>query len=80
MLHFLQYKEKGRDAYVSEVAIPSITINILDRIGRLRYDDYGAPWEADADRRGGVVRTTWNTPWPDGAYNSHDDLFKMFFD
>lgn len=65
--------------YTAKVAIPSITINILDRIDKLPYDYYGAPWEAAADQLGGVNRTYNNTPWPEGAYNSYFDLVRMFW-
>lgn len=48
-------------------------------MGKLPYDYYGSPWEAEADRLGGVHRTEDNTPWPDGAYHSYGDLIRMFF-
>lgn len=78
--HTVQMKNKGLLRYTTEVAIPSITINILDRKGKLKYDYYGAPWEAEADMLGGVNRTSNNTPWPAGVYNSYWDLIKMFWE
>ena len=78
--HVLQMKDKGLGAFIIDVAVPSITINILDRKGKLNYDYYGAPWEAEADALGGVNRTSDNTPWPADAYNSYWDLIKMFWE
>ena len=78
--HVLQMKDKGLGAFIIDVAVPSITINILDRQGKLDYDYYGAPWEAEADALGGVNRTSGNTPWPADAYDSYWDLLKMFWE
>ena len=47
---------------------------------KLKYDYYGAPWEAEADELGGVNRVNDNTPWPEGTYDSYRDLIKMFFE
>ena len=77
--HTIQMSNMGIIDYTAKVAIPSITINILDRIDKLPYDYYGAPWEAAADQLGGVNRTYNNTPWPEGAYNSYFDLVRMFW-
>ena len=38
---------------------------------------YGSPWEAEADRLGGVNREEYNTPWPEEAYILYD-LIKLF--
>lgn len=65
-----------------ECSIPfqnSVTANLLEKMGKLPYDYYGSPWEAEADRLGGVHRTENNTSWPDGACRSYGDLLKMFF-
>ena len=78
--HAVQMDNKGLIGFTEEVAIPSVTINILQRKGKLKYDYYGAPWEAEADALGGVNRTSGNTPWPTGAYNSYVDLIKMFWE
>ena len=77
--HTVQMDNKGIFKYTLDVAVPSVTINILDRMDKLKYDYYGAPWEAEADMLGGVKRTRDNTPWPKGSYNSYFDLIKMFF-
>ena len=66
--------------YTLDVAIPSVTINLLKRSGKLKYDYYGAPWEAEADLLGGVKRLNNNRLWPEGAYNSYYDLIKMFWE
>ena len=76
--HSKQLKEKGVRGYIFDVLIPSVTINLLDRQGKLPYSYYGAPWEAEADALGGVIRTHDNTPWPEGAYTSYWDLLKLF--
>jgi TRAP-type uncharacterized transport system substrate-binding protein len=78
--HVLQMKDKGLDAFIIDVAVPSVMINILDRKGKLKYDYFGAPWEAEADALGGVNRVTKKTPWPAAAYNSYWDLIKMFWE
>ena len=78
--HIVQMKNMGLVDYTVDVAIPSIIINILDRKHKLKYDYYGAPWEAEADILGGVNRTYNNTPWPNGAYTSYWDLIQMFWE
>ena len=77
--HTKQLKEKGV-GYISDVLIPSVTINLLDRLEKLPYSYYGAPWEAEADALGEVIRTYDNTPWPEGAYTSYWDLLKLFWE
>ena len=62
-----------------DVALPSLTANILWRMGKLPFDYYGSPWESEADAKGGVLRYSENTPWPAGSYNSYWDLIKLFF-
>jgi hypothetical protein len=76
--HRLQWESKGMWNFTKEVALPSVTANILDRMGKLPYDYYGSPWEAEADLLGGVIRTSDNTPWPSSAYSSYWDLIKLF--
>ena len=76
--HAKQLEEKGWRKFIVDVVIPSVTINLLDRQGKLPYSYYGAPWEAEADALGGVRRTQDNTPWPEGAYKSYWDLLKLF--
>ena len=78
--HTVQMNNKGLVKYTKEVAIPSITINVLDRMDKLPYDYYGAPWEAEADMLGGVDRKYNNEPWPEGAYTSYLDLIKLFWE
>jgi RHS repeat-associated protein len=77
--HKVQLDNRGWGNYIVDIAVPSVTANILDRKGKLPYDYYGSAWEAEADRLGGVIRTKDNTPWPEGAYNSYWDLIKLFF-
>ena len=78
--HTVQLKNMGVCKYIVDVAIPSVTINLLSRADKLKYDYYGAPWEAQADLYGGVTRKTNNSPWPRNAYKSYADLLRMFFD
>ena len=78
--HTLQFKNMGIVNYTTDVAVPSITINLLDRLGKLKYDYYGAPWESEADLLGGVNRQYFNKPWPEDAYTSYYDLIKMFWE
>ena len=76
--HTVQMENMGLGNYLPNVFFPSITINILQRQGKLLYDYYGAPFEAEADALGGVNRTKDNTPWPEGFYQSYWDLIKLF--
>lgn len=78
--HKLQLNNMGMLTYISDVAIPSFTANMLDRFGKLPYDYYGSPWEAEADMLGGVNRMHNNTPWPKEAYSSYGDLIMLFFE
>lgn len=75
--HCIQLDNMGFCNYIRNVAIPSVGINLLSRAGKLPYDYYGAPWEAEADTLGGVNRTSDNTPWPVGSYSLLWDIFKM---
>ena len=77
--HRLQFEKMGFFKYIARVAIPSLSANMLYKMKKLPYDYYGSPWEMEADILGGVGRTYDNTPWPDGAYSSYGDLFKLFF-
>ncbi len=76
--HFLQCGLRGVGDYAFRVAIPSVTINLLNRFGKLPYDYYGAPWEAEADILGGVVRENI-TGWPEEESNSYLKLLKLWF-
>ena len=78
--HRLQLDDMGVINYTTDIAIPSVTANLLDRMGKLPYDYYGSPWEAGADELGGVCRTYNNTPWPEDACDSYGDLIKLFFE
>ena len=76
--HYLQMQDKGVADYTKEIAIPSITANVLKRMGKLPYDYYGSPWESEADLLGGVTRIEDGTPWPEGSYDSYWDLIRLF--
>ena len=78
--HAVQADNVGMFKYTFNVAIPSLTANVLDRYEKLPYDYYGSPWELEADMLGGVNRTSDNTIWPEGAYNSYWDLIEMFWE
>ena len=66
--HILQMRDKGVIKYIFDVAIPSITINFLDRQGNLPYDYHSYPFEAEANELGGVTYSLDN-PIPKGEYN-----------
>ena len=51
--HKLQMNNLGVLNYVFDVAIPSITINLLDKTGKLTYDYYSYPREKEANTLGG---------------------------
>lgn len=77
--HKLQLKEKGWFSYVFRIAIPSLTANLLSRMGRLPYDYYGSVWEREADQLGEVNRQKDGQPWPVDFYRSYKDLLRLFF-
>ena len=78
--HTVQMKNMGIGSYITDVAVPSITINILDRKGKLPYDYYSYPWEAEANKLGGVALSqSWKAPLPQGGYTSYWDLIQLFF-
>ena len=76
--HRVQLKNMGLMRYIIDVAIPSVTANILDRMDKLPYDYYGSKWEHEADVLGEVEGRQF-TPWPECAYTSYHDLIKLFF-
>ena len=79
--HTLQFKEMKVAKYTTTVAIPSITINILDRNGKLPYDYYSYPWEAEANKLGGAdLRQKRKEPLPAGSNTSFQGLIKLFFE
>lgn len=77
--HRLQYEKLGFFKYISRVALPSLTANLLYKAGKLPYDYYGSPWEKEADSLGGVKRFSDNKEWPDGECRTTGGLFKLFF-
>lgn len=70
--HYLQLQAMGVGNYLFNVAIPSVTGNILDRQGKLSVHYYSQPWEYEADQLGGVSR---GVPLVNLTYR---DLLKMF--
>jgi len=78
--HTIQFKNMGIVNYTTNVAVPSLTINLLHRAGKLKSDYYGAPWESEAGLLGGMNRQYSNKPWPEDAYTSYYDLIKMFWE
>ena len=77
--HSVQMDNMGVVKYITNVAIPSVTINILDRQGKLPYDYYSYPWEAEANKLGGTALTDSNPPLPKGGYTSYWSLVLLFF-
>lgn len=76
--HILQWRLFRPWRFTLDVAIPSLTLNMLFRFKEGFFDYYGAPWEAEADRLGEVERNRNNIPWPKGVYNSYLDLWHLF--
>jgi len=71
----------GTNTYVFEVAVPSLTLNLLDRSGKLTYNYYTYPFEAEANLLGGsrIEYIDKRPALPDGGYTSYWDLILMFF-
>lgn len=80
--HTVQMKNNGPWRYFWDVAIPSVTINLLDRMDRLPYDYYSYPWEAEANRLGGssLFDPNRQRKLPEGGYTSYWDLIRLFFE
>lgn len=78
--HKVQWENKGIINFTLDVAIPSVTINILGRMERLPYDYYSYPWEAAANKLGDASLTeSWKPALPKGGYSSYWDLVALFF-
>ncbi len=72
-------QEKGFFNYIADVTIPSVTIYSLNRQGKLPYAYYSYPFEAEADRLGGVTNRVYNGKiLPDNEYKSYWDLIELF--
>lgn len=69
--HTVQLDEFGPIGYLFAVAIPSVINNYLTNAGVVSASYYDAPWEAPADRYGGVVRDE-SEPWSQEWYDSYD--------
>lgn len=76
--HYLQLKQRGWFRYIKEIVLYSVTENLLYRKGKLPYDYYGSPWEAEADRLGGVENCTECTPWPSWLSGSYKEMLRLF--
>ena len=72
-------KRMGMVDYIFNVVVPSLTNNLLDRMGKLPYDYYSYPWEAEANQLVGVSISQNKPPLPPGGYSSYWDLLKLFF-
>jgi len=64
--------------YTLDVAVPSVTINLLNRMGKLPYDYYTYLWEAEADALGGVTSRDIGKVLPEDADTSFGGLLKLF--
>lgn len=78
--HIVQLENMGLVEFTTNVAVRSITANILCRMGKLPYSYYGSTWEAGADFLGGVDRRSDNTPWPEDVDVSLWGLIELFWD
>ncbi len=75
--HRLQWNRLGFFRYVRRVALPSVTENLLDRMGKLPLPYYGSPWEREADELGKACALT--APWRNGAPTRFRELFPLLF-
>ena len=79
--HTVQMQNLGVGRYITNVAIPSVIINLLDRQGKLPYDYYSYPWEAEANELGGATLSQkWMPPLPQGGDTSYWGLIRLFFE
>ena len=78
--HIVQLKNMGIGRYITDVVVPSATINILGRLDKLPYDYYTYPFEAEANKLGGsALSDSRRPPLPEGEYTSYWDLIPLFF-
>ena len=77
--HTLQLERMRMVDYIYNVVVPSLTNNLLDRMGKLPYDYYTYPWEAEANQLADVSISQDKPPLPPGGYSSYWDLLKLFF-
>ena len=78
--HAIQMETMGVGRYITDVFVPSVTINILDRNGDLPYDYYSYPWEAEANKLGGsTLSQNDKAKLPKDGYTSYRDLIQLFF-
>ncbi len=79
--HTIQLENMGVGSYIIDVSVPSVTINLLDRMDKLPYDYYTYPWEAEANQLGGSFLSQSNKPsLPPNGYTSYFDLIRLFFE
>ena len=77
--HTEQLDNLGVGAYITEVALPSVTAWVVYKLECLPFDYYTSPWESEADKLGSVGRKRPETrSWTesDGKYNYLLDLLK----
>ena len=73
--HSIQFKQVGSKRYLAEVMIPSMLTYNAQTHNKLPYDYYSYPWEAEADRLGGVRRPPNDLPkLPNGERPTYMDL------
>lgn len=75
--HYLQLKEMGFFRFLRQVAFPSVTANLLDRMKKLPLPYYGSPWERGADIMGNAAEPT--ALWHEGAPDRFTKLFPLLF-
>ena len=77
--HCLQMDRMGVISFTKNVAIPSVLINLLARQGKLPYDYYSYPWEAEANLLGGssLADDERKPKLPPGECPSTWDLVQM---
>lgn len=75
--HFLQLKKMGFFRFLRRVAFPSVTENLLDRMGKLPLPYYGSPWEREADILGNAAPPS--ALWHEDAPDRFTRLFPLLF-
>ncbi|MBQ8393462.1 MAG: RHS repeat protein [Clostridia bacterium] len=77
--HILQLRKYGQAKYIFNIAIPSVMIHFLQKKGKLPYDYYTYPWEAEANELGKAEFPPKGQPLPPDADVSYFGLIKLFF-
>lgn len=75
--HTVQFRELGLFDFTVQVAIPSITCNLVDRANKLPYKYYNSPWEYQADIYGDVIRENYYTEWAGSVGETYNKIGRI---